>query len=90
MGFSASTFQEVFARLSIELPRLASASEASLFFLTHFYLVFLKIVAQRLVRLSVSVLQNRYSDAGNYISLASNTGLFLSTGNKYLFLRQHQ
>ena len=26
-----------------------------------------------------------YSNAGNYIGLPSNTALFLSTGNKYLF-----
>ena len=58
------------------------------FFSTHFYLVFLKIVAQRVVRLSVSVSHDRYSHAGNCISLPSNTGLFLSTGNKNLSLLQ--
>ena len=54
-------------------------------FLTHFYLVFLKIVAQRVGRLLVSALHDRCSHAGNYIGLLSNTALFLSTGNKYLF-----
>ena len=31
---------------------------------------------------------DRYSHAGNCIGLPSNTGLFLSTGNRYLFLLQ--
>ena len=31
---------------------------------------------------------DRYSHAGNCIGLLSKTGLFLSTGNKYLFLLQ--
>ena len=39
------------------------------FFSTHFYLVFLKIVAHKVVRLSVSALHDRYSHAGNYIGL---------------------
>ena len=73
---SASTFQEVFKRRSIEFLRLASASGIS-FFSTHFYLVFLKIAAQRVVRLPVSVLHDRYSHAGNYIGLPSNIALFL-------------
>ena len=49
----ASTFQEVFTRRSIELLRLASASDN--FFLSTHYLVFLKIVAQKVVQLLVSV-----------------------------------
>ena len=85
--FGASTFQEVFTRQSIEFLRLVSAS--GIFFLTHFYLVFLQIVAQRAVRLSVSVSHDRYAHVGNCIGLPSNTGLFLSTGNNYLFLFQH-
>ena len=52
--------------------------------------VLLKPVAQRVVRLLVSASHDRYSDAGNYIGLPSNTALFLSTGNKHLFLFQHQ
>ena len=43
---------------------------------------------ERMVRLSVSVSHDRYSHAGNCSSLPSNTGLFLSTGNKNLFLFQ--
>ena len=31
---------------------------------------------------------DRYSHAGNCSGLLSNTGFFLSTGNKYLFLIQ--
>ena len=58
------------------------------FFSTHFYLAYLKIVAQRVVRLLVSASHDRYSHAGRYIGLLSNTGLFLSTGNRYLFLLQ--
>ena len=85
--FGASTFQEVFTWRSIEFLRLG------------FCLVFLKIVAQNMVtfaldtsfprRHSVSVSHDRYSHAGNCIGLPSNTDLFLSTGNKYLFLFQH-
>ena len=42
-------------------------------------------MAQRVWRLSVSVfVHDGYSHAGNCIGLLSNTGLFLSTGNKYL------
>ena len=44
-----------------------------------FCLVFLKIVAQSVVWLSVSVVHDRYSHARNYIDLPSNTALFLST-----------
>ena len=46
--FSASTFQEVPARLSIGLPRRTPASEGPSFFSTNFYL--LVLVAQRLER----------------------------------------
>ena len=42
-------------------------------------------VAQRVVRLLVSPLHDRYSHAGDCTGLPSNTVLFLSTGNKYLF-----
>ena len=44
---------------------------------------------QRVVRHSVSVSHDRFSYAGNYMGLPSNTALFLSPGNKYLFLFQH-
>ena len=53
-----------------------------------FNFVFLKFVAQKVVRLSVSVSHDRYSHAGNYIDLPWNTAFFLSTGTKYLFLIQ--
>ena len=59
-------------------------------FSTCFYLVSLNL-AQRVVRLSVSVLvHDHHSHAGNCTGLPSNTGLFLSTGNTYLFLFQRQ
>ena len=72
-----------------EVNWISRQASAFLFLDTHLYLVFLKIVAQRVVRLSVSVSHDRYSHAGNYIGLPSNTALFLSTGNKYLFLFQY-
>ena len=54
---------------------------------THFDLV--KRMAQKVWRLSVSVLvHDHYSHAGNCTGLPSNTGLFLSTGNRYLFFLQ--
>ena len=81
--FGASTLQQEFTQRSIEFLRLASASGIS--FSRHFYLVFLNFVAQRVVWLSVSTVHDRYCHAGNYIGLPSNTALFLSTGNKYLF-----
>ena len=83
---TASTFQEVFARLSIELPRLAIASDVSLF-VTQFCLLVL-VAAQRLARLLVSVLHDRYSHARNCIGLPLNTAFFLTTGDKYLSLFQ--
>ena len=46
-------------------------------------------VAQKVVRPLVSVLNGRHSHVGNCIGLPSNIALFLSTGNKYLFLFQH-
>ena len=54
---------------------------------THFDLV--TRMARKVWRHSVSVLlHDRHSHAGNCIGLLSNTGLFLSTGKKYLFLLQ--
>ena len=55
---------------------------------THFDLV--SLMAQKVWRHSgsVFVVHARYSHARNCIGLLSNTGLFLSTGNKYLFLLQ--
>ena len=48
-------------------------------------------MAQRVEGLSVSVsLHDHHSHAGNCTGLPANTGLFLSTGNRYLFLLQHQ
>ena len=84
--FSASTFQEVFARLSVGLPRLASAS-ATLFFSTHFYL--LVLVAPRMERLLVSILHDHDCRVGNCIGLLSNTDLLVFTDSKILFLFQY-
>ena len=54
---------------------------------THFDLVTLR--AQNVWWLWVLVFaHDRYSHAENCIGLLSNTGLFLSTGNKYLFFLQ--
>ena len=54
---------------------------------THFDLV--TRMAQKVWRHCVLFFaHDRYSHAGNCIGLLSNTGLFLSTGNKYLFLLQ--
>ena len=48
-------------------------------------------MAQKVWRLWVLVFgHDRYSHAGNCIGLLSNTGLFLSTGNKYLLNLQRQ
>ena len=48
-------------------------------------------MAQKVWRQCVLVFaRDRYSHAGNYIGLLSNTGLFLSTGNRYLFLLQRR
>ena len=51
-------------------------------FLDSLLLCVLKSVAQKVVRLSVLALHDRYSHAGNYIGLLSNTALFLSAGCK--------
>ena len=54
---------------------------------THFDLV--TGMAQRVWRhCGLVFVHDRYSHAGNCIGLLSNTGLFLSTGKKYLFLLQ--
>ena len=81
----ASTFQIISARLSENghgyfcLGYFSSS--------THVYLV--RRMAQKVWRFSVSVFgHDRLSHAGNCIGLLSNTGLFLSTGNRYLFLLQ--
>ena len=56
---------------------------------THFDLVTLR--AQKVWRLWVLVFaHDRYSHAGNCIGLLSSTGLFLSIGNRHLFLVQRQ
>ena len=56
---------------------------------THFGLV--TRLAQKAWRQCVVVfVYDRFYHAGNCIRLLSNTGLFLSTGNKYLFLLQHR
>ena len=83
--FCASTLQEVFARLSVGLPRLAPVSEGP-FFSTHFFL--LVLVAQRMERLLVSVFHDHDSRVGSCIGLLSNTVLLLSTDSKFLFLSQ--
>ena len=74
--FGASSFQEVFTRRSIEFLRLLLP--LAFLFSTLFYLVFLKIVAQRVVRLLVSAVHDRYSHVGNCIGLLSNTALSFS------------
>ena len=56
---------------------------------THFDLV--TRMAQKVWRhRGLVFVHDRYSHAGNCIGLLSNTGLFLSTGNKYLFLLQRR
>ena len=56
---------------------------------THFDLV--TLMAQKVWRLWVLVFAHDLgSRAGNCIGLLSNSGLFLSTGNKYLFLLQRR
>ena len=52
--------------------------------LSSFFSAHLVLVAQRVERLSVSVLHDHYSHAGNYIGLLSNTALLLSTDSKLL------
>ena len=74
-------FQEVLARLSIELSRWTPASEV-LFFSTHFYLFML--VAQWVERFLVSVFARSSPP-----SLLSNTALLLSIDSKLLVLIQH-
>ena len=66
-----------------------TGSASGVSFSRHFDPVFLEFVAQRVVRLSVSVSHDCHFHAGNCIGLPSNTGLFLSAGNKQLFLVQH-
>ena len=54
---------------------------------THFYLV--KRMARKVWRhCGLVVGHARYSHAGNCIGIPSKTGLFLSTGTRYLFLLQ--
>ena len=67
----ASTFQEVFARLSKNHARVTFASDTP--------------SRQKVWRLSVSVfVHDRCSHAGNCAGLPSDIGLFLSTGSKNL------
>ena len=82
----ASTFQTVSPRLSTNHTRVTFASDTS--FPRHTS-TSCHLVAQRVWRHSVSVfVHDRYSHAGKCTGFPSNIGLFLSTGNKYLFLLQ--
>ena len=83
----ASTLQILSARLS-KNGTMVTFFLGYFFSSTHFHLV--TLTARKVWRLCVLVFANdRCSYAGNCIRLLSNTGLFLSTGNKYLFFLQH-
>ena len=74
----ASTFQIICARLSKMDPWLLSPRT----------LLFLDTLRPRDTVGSEDVGHDLGSHAGNSIGLLANTGLFLSTGNRYLFLFQ--
>ena len=81
MYFSASTFQEVFARLSMGLPRRTAASEDPFSRHTSTSLCWW---AQRVDRFSVLILNAHHCRDGNYICLLSSTALLLTIDSKLL------
>ena len=82
----ASTFQIVSARLSKNDTRITFALG---YFFSSTQLDLVPLMAQKVWRLSVLVfVHDRYAHARNCTGLPSNIGLFLSNGNKYLFLLQ--
>ena len=80
----ASTFLVISARLSENGTMVTFALDTSLDTLRPRE----KDGSEGVAAVLVSV-HNLEFRGGNYMGLLSNTGLFLSTGNRYLFLLQH-